>query len=190
MQIVLASSSKYRKELLQRLNIKFTCHSPDIDESLNHSLTLEDNVQQIAKKKAEAVSVFFPEALIIASDQLCAIDDTVMGKPKNFENAFKQLKQASGKHVIFYTGLVVFNPQSNQYYNYCDQTTVVFRNLDDQAINSYLTYEHPYDCAGSFKVESLGVSLFDKIINQDPTALIGLPLIKLCHILRRNGVIP
>ncbi|MBL4661941.1 MAG: septum formation protein Maf [Alcanivoracaceae bacterium] len=189
MQIVLASSSKYRKKLFQRLNIKFSCYSPDINEGLNHGLTLEDNVQEIAKKKAQAVSVLFPEALIIASDQLCAIDDIVMGKPMSFENAFKQLKQASGKDIIFYTGLVVFNPQSNQYYNYCDQTTVVFRNLTDQEIEHYLVYEQPYDCAGSFKVESLGVSLFDKIINQDPTALIGLPLIKLCHILRKNGVL-
>lgn len=189
MDVVLASSSKYRRQLLQRLNIKFSCHSPDIDESINKALSLKENVLELANKKALTVSARFPKALIIASDQLCAINNTIIGKPKTFENAFKQLKQASGNAVIFYTGLHVYNPETNQHQQHCDETTVVFRNLKDQEIKHYLTHEQPYDCAGSFKAESLGISLFKKITNQDPTALIGLPLIKLCEMLRQNNVL-
>lgn len=186
MELILASSSIYRKELLARLNIPFKCHSPEVDESLDSSMSLQQNVLDISKRKTQAVSKFYPKALIIASDQLCSVNNKVLGKPHNYHNAFKQLKCASGNSVVFYTGLVVYNPQLNQYFEHCDKTTVMFRELSDIEIKNYLEYEQPYDCAGSFKVESLGVSLFKEIINTDPTALIGLPLIKLSEFMRIN----
>lgn len=193
MRVVLASSSVYRKALLQRLLLDFDCYSPDIDESLNHALNLKDNVVAIATKKAQAVAELMTnsltdEALIIASDQLCSINGQVLGKPHEHSKAVEQLKKVSGQSVIFYTALVVYNKANKQYLQHCDQTTVQFRELSSREIEHYLYREKPYDCAGSFKVESLGVSLFEKVINEDPTALIGLPLIKLCEFLRSNDI--
>ena len=188
MEIILASSSKYRQALLKRLNIDFTCHAPNIDESLDNALSLKNNVLSISKKKAQTISTLHPKALIIASDQLCSIENEVLGKPGDFDKAFEQLKKATSNKVIFYTGLVVYNPNTSQFTSHCDKTIVVFRNLSEQEITGYLLTEKPYECAGSFKVESLGVSLFKEVINTDPTALIGLPLIKLCEILRQNNV--
>lgn len=188
MEIILASSSKYRRALLQRLNLDFTCHSPNIDETINENFSLEKGVLSIAKKKAQAISSQHPKALIIASDQLCSINNDILGKPGDFEKAFIQLKKASDNTVVFYTGLVIYNPKTTQFTQHCDKTTVTFRKLTDHEIIHYLHTDKPYDCAGSFKAESLGISLFKEIINTDPTALIGLPLIKLCEILRQNNV--
>ena len=184
MKIILASSSTYRKELLQRLNLKFSCYSPNIDEKLDSSLSFEQNAIAISTKKAQLVSKIHPHVLIIASDQLCTFDRKVLSKPGDFKKAYQQLKLASGHALIFYTGLSVYSPRDKKYITYCDQTTVVFRKLKNQEIIDYLNHDQPYDCAGSFKAESMGISLFKKIISQDPTALIGLPLIKLSEILR------
>jgi MAF protein len=188
MKIILASSSVYRKELLQRLNLKFSCQSPDIDEKLDNSCSFEQNAMVISTRKAQRVSKFHPKALIIASDQLCVLNEQVMSKPGGFDKAYQQLKLASGHQFVFYTGLCVYIPSNKEYITYCDKTTAVFRKLKDQEIKDYLNHDQPYDCAGSFKVESLGISLFKKIINQDPTALMGLPLIKLSEILRGNAI--
>lgn len=188
MHLVLASSSVYRKSLLERLGLEFECCSPNVDEKLLDHLSLEENVQDIALRKARAVVEQYPGSLIIASDQLCSINSEVLGKPHDHKNAREQLVKASGQTVIFNTSLVVYNASNDQILTHCDETSVVFRRLTETEILRYLDREKPYDCAGSFKVESLGVSLFEKVINQDPTALIGLPLIALCHMLRKNGI--
>ena len=184
MQIILASSSLYRKKLLERLNITFNCNSPNIDEIVDESLSFEQNAVAISKRKAQVVSKIYPQALIIASDQLCTVDQLVLSKPGSFDKAYQQLKLASDNQFVFYTGLCVYNPRDKKYTTYCDQTIVVFRKLNSQEITDYLNDDQPYDCAGSFKVESSGIGLFKKIISEDPTALIGLPLIKLSEILR------
>ncbi len=189
MQVVLASSSIYRKALLERLGVKFQCCSPDIDEKLQAHLSLKDNVQAIALRKAQAVVKQYSESLIIASDQLCSVNSEVLGKPHDHEKAYEQLMKASGQTVIFNTALVVYNAINGTTLSHCDETSVVFRQLSEAEILRYLDKEKPYDCAGSFKVESLGVCLFEKVINQDPTALVGLPLIELCRMLRKNGLV-
>lgn len=188
MQLILASSSPYRRQLLQRLNLDFDSFSPNIDEHLHQQLSLKQNVIDIAKRKALAVNKLHKDALIIAGDQLCTINGSVLGKPHTFEKACEQLRMASSQQVIFYSSLVVYNPIAKKFNEHCDETIVVFRDLTDQEIEHYVHHEKPLNCAGSFKVESLGVTLFEKVISEDPTALIGVPLIKLCHFLRKNDI--
>ncbi len=188
MRLVLASTSVYRKALLQRLGLDFEVCSPNTDEHYDDSLDVKNNVMAIALQKAQAVERQWPNALIIASDQLCCLNQQVLGKPHHHDQAHRQLRMASGQTVTFYTALVVINTLTHEIMHHCDETQVFFRQLSDEDIDRYLTIEQPYDCAGSFKVESLGISLFDKVENQDPTALVGLPLIALCGLLRKNGL--
>jgi septum formation protein len=187
-RLILASSSKYRKLLLDRLGIPFECQSPEIDESaLADELPLELS-QRLAMEKAGVISQEHPQAIIIGSDQLAAFNGEIIGKPGTFHAAFEQLSLFSGHVVDFHTTVSVQLLQTGFSEKHTDQTRVYFRTLKNIEIERYLEKEKPFDCAGSFKAESLGISLFDRISSEDPTALIGLPLIRTSAILRRAGL--
>jgi MAF protein len=190
MKLVLASTSPFRKQLLDRLNLPYETDSPDIDESpLDHE-TIEDMVVRLAEGKARAVAARHPNALIIGSDQSAVLNGEVLTKPGGYDRAFQQLKQASGQRIVFQTGLCLLNSQSGSVHTACVPYTVVFKNLTDQQIDNYLKQERPYNCAGSFKSEALGIALFDHFEGTDPNALIGLPLIKLVDMLNKEGMPP
>lgn len=185
---ILASSSPFRKALLERLNLPFECQSPEIDESHHEGESASAYVCRLAEQKARAVSNKFPDAVVIGSDQCALLDEQILGKPGNHDNALRQLKAAQGKSVIFHTGLCVMQASSG--FLEVDDVlfNVTFRHLSDQQLNHYLEIEQPYQCAGSFKSEGYGVALFDKMHGDDPTALIGLPLIRLVRILENLGI--
>ncbi len=186
--LILASSSPYRRELLARLNTPFDCISPNIDESPNAGEAPEQLVMRLAQNKAEAIANNHHNHLIIASDQVACLDGEILTKPDNFENAVMQLSSCSGKRVVFHTGLCLLNSQ-NQNRQFCvEPFTVYFRDLTLKQIERYLKAEEPYDCAGSFKMEGLGISLFSKLEGDDPNALIGLPLIRLINMLQKESV--
>jgi len=186
--IVLGSSSSYRKKLLQQLQLPFQCHAPKIDESPLAKETVPELVKRLAKLKALKVAERFPNALIIGSDQVATLNKQIICKPGNYENAFKQLKAASGNTLTFYTAICLFNSSSHNLQLDIVTTKVLFKKLSDQQIKSYLEKDRPYDCAGSFKCESLGIALFQQIITDDTNALIGLPLIKLTEMLSNEGI--
>lgn len=187
-RIVLASSSPSRKTLLSRLGLPFETAIPDIDEKRLPGESPRDMVMRLSYDKAMALAQNFPDALIIGSDQCAVIDGTVLGKPGDFERAFAQLKQASGQAVVFHTGLCLL--ESDSLNSQIDDVTfeVCFRELSDQQISRYLHKEQPFLCAGSFKAESMGIVLFERMRGEDPNALIGLPLIRLVTMLQRAGV--
>ena len=187
-RLILASTSKYRKLLLQRLGLPFDCEAPDTDESPFLNESPQALVSRLAALKAKSVADRHPQAVVIGSDQLAVLDEQVLGKPGDHQHAVRQLSACSGKTVRFLTAVSVQCISSGFSESYTDTTDVCFRNLTNAEIESYLTREKPYDCAGSFKSESLGVTLFDRIINQDPSALIGLPLIHTTAMLRRAGI--
>ena len=189
MKLVLASSSPFRKALLQKLQLPFTTDSPDIDETPLANESIEAMVTRLAEAKARALGPRHPDALIIGSDQSAALNQQVLQKPGNFDKAFEQLRAASGKTITFYTGLCLYNTSTDQADALCEPYTVTFRNLSDNEISHYLQREQPYNCAGSFKSEGLGISLFEKLQGKDPNTLIGLPLITLCQMLRKNGMV-
>jgi len=186
--IILASSSPFRKALLERLNLPFECHAPEIDESRQDGECAEAYVCRLAEQKAHAVSLKFPDAVVIGSDQCALLEDRILGKPGNHENALMQLRAAQGKSVIFHTGLCAM--QASTGFSEIDdiQFQVKFRHLNDQQLNHYLEVEQPYQCAGSFKSEGFGVVLFDRMHGDDPAALIGLPLIRLVRMLEKAGI--
>lgn len=187
-QIVLGSSSPFRKELLQKLIPEFDTCSPDIDETPRPDETPEKLVERLALQKAQAVAKQFPDALIIASDQVSVLNGIINGKPGNFERAFQQLKTSSGNTVTFFTSLCLYDARTNQSQLVVEPFHVHFRELTDVEIERYLEKETPFNCAGSFKSEGLGISLFKKLEGDDPNALIGLPLIKLAGFLRVHGI--
>ncbi len=187
MKLILASTSPYRKALLERLQVQFLCDSPDIDESPLAGESVEDMVVRLAKFKAEAVAGKYPDALIIGSDQSAVLEGEILTKSGNFENAVKQLQKASGKRIVFQTGVCLLNTQTGNAQTACVPYTVVFKTLTREIIEHYLKKEQPYNCAGSFKSEGLGIALFDKFEGDDPNALIGLPLIKLIAMLEYEG---
>lgn len=187
-QILLASSSPYRRQLLGKLGLTFNCESPYIDETAHEQETVREMVERLSLKKAQALAHQHPNKIIIASDQSASLNDQALGKPGSFEKAFEQLNAQQGQVICFYTGLVVYNPHDQTYLSALDITKVHFRKLSDQQIRNYLLAEQPYDCAGSFKSEGLGITLFSKIENQDPNALIGLPLIELVNLLSQVGL--
>jgi len=189
-KILLASTSMYRQALLAKTNLTFTCASPNIDETPIVGEKPDELVKRLAQSKAAALSSQYPEHLIIGSDQVCFIDGHITGKPHNFDNAFRQLRAASGKTVTFYTGLSLYDSQKQLAQTLCETFDVVFRELTDEEISGYLHREEPYDCAGSFKSEGLGITLFDSLSGRDPNTLIGLPLIALLKLLRAHGVNP
>ncbi len=187
MSLILASSSPFRKELLNKLGMDFDSVSPDIDESRRANETPEQLVLRLAQEKAREVAKTH-SGLIIGSDQVATLGDEILTKPNNHENAVKQLKQSSGNSVIFLTSLALLDTDSNTIDTHVEKTKVVFKVLSAQQIENYLQKEKPYHCAGSFKSEALGVSLLERIEGNDPNALIGLPLIQLIKMLENQGV--
>jgi MAF protein len=186
--LLLASSSVYRRELLNRLHLPFICSSPDIDESHRPAESAVELVKRLAEEKARALAGSHPGHLIIGSDQVAALDGQIIGKPHTFEKAREQLLAASGKRVSFLTGLAVLNSTTGHCQVDCIPFTVHMRTLDTARIERYLRIEQPYDCAGSFKAEGLGVSLFQSTEGPDATSLVGLPLIRLVDMLLAEGV--
>ncbi len=187
-QIILASGSPFRKQLLDRLRLDFNCLSPDIDETLRPGEDARSYVCRLAQAKAEQVAADHPGAIVIGSDQCALLDNKILGKPGTHENALQQLREAQGKRVIFHTGICVLQLSSG--FSALEDVLfeVEFRNLSDRQLEHYLHIEQPYQCAGSFKAEGYGICLFSKMHGDDPTALIGLPLITLTAILERAGV--
>ncbi|WP_085710933.1 MULTISPECIES: nucleoside triphosphate pyrophosphatase [unclassified Pseudomonas] len=186
--LLLASSSTYRRELLNRLRLPFVCSSPDIDESHLAGESAIELVKRLAEHKARALADSHPAHLIIGSDQVAVLGERIIGKPHTFENARDQLMAASGASVTFLTGLALLNSQTGHCQVDCVPFTVHMRVLDQARVERYLHAEQPYDCAGSFKAEGLGVSLFQSTEGPDATSLIGLPLIRLIDMLLAEGV--
>ena len=186
--LILGSTSRYRKELLARLCIPFQVEAPEVDETPLAQEAPEDLALRLALAKARAVANKYPDAVVIGSDQVADLDGEPLGKPGNHTNAVKQLKRMRGKTVIFQTALSVVCLATGFEQTDLAAVKVTFRDLTDAEIESYLKAEEPYDCAGSAKSEGLGIALLAAIHNDDPTALIGLPLIRTCHMLRAAGV--
>ncbi len=186
-QLILASSSPFRRQILDKLQIDYTCISPDIDESKLDKETPEQLVKRLAENKALKVADEVSQGLIIGSDQVAVLDDEVLGKPHTHENAVLQLKKLSGNTVTFLTGLALHNSKTGNTQSEVVPFKVVFRDLTDDMIENYLRAEKPYNCAGSFKSEALGIALFDKLEGEDPNTLIGLPLIRLVRMLENEA---
>ena len=188
LQLVLGSSSIYRRELLQRLQIPFETASPEIDESPLLGETPEATALRLAKTKARAVATTFPEALIIGADQVAVLNGVQLGKPLNHANAINQLRFMRGKEVVFYTAVSLFNSRNNHMQTRVVPFCIKFRQLSDQQILNYLNKEQPYHCAGSAKSEGLGIVLIERMTGEDPNALIGLPMIALVDMLTNEGM--
>jgi len=187
--IVLGSTSPFRKELLERLQLPFTTASPNIDETPLTNETPEDYVKRLSLEKAKVVAKKHPNALVIGSDQCSVLNGVIRGKPGNHENAIKQLTESSGKRVSFLTGVCLYDTTDNSYQLDMIPYHVDFRVLSSKEIESYLTQEKPYSCAGSFKSEGLGITLFKQLSGDDPTSLVGLPLIRLSEMLREKELL-
>ena len=187
-KIILASSSPFRQQLLDRLQLDYEIHAPDIDETLTPGEDAIAYVCRLAESKARHVAQNYPEAIVIGSDQCALLNDRILGKPGSHENALQQLRDAQGKTVVFHTGVCVvklstgFNAVENVPFE------VDFRVLSDQQLEHYLHVEQPYQCAGSFKAEGYGSCLFSKMRGDDPSALIGLPLFRLIAMLESAGI--
>lgn len=181
--LILASSSVYRRALLDKLQLEYQCHSPDIDETPLPNESALSLVERLAIAKARAIAKHYPAHIIIGSDQAAICKDSILGKPGNCENAFQQLLNASGEKVTFLTGLCVINTYTGQELSLVEPFHVHFRKLTPSMIKNYLDKDQPWDCAGSFKSEGLGISLFEKLEGDDPNSLIGLPLIQLIRCL-------
>ena len=175
--IFLASSSRYRRGLLDRFLDNYEAVSPNVDESNVDALPPAELAAQLARNKAEAVSVNARQALVIGADQLAVLDDQVLGKPGDHQRAVEQLLAASGKTVTFLTAVCILDPVGRTRHEHIDTTTVRFRDFDRRLAEIYLRHDEPYDCAGSFKIEGAGFVLFESVKTDDPTALIGLPMI-------------
>lgn len=186
--LILGSTSRYRKELLTRLRIPFETSAPDVDETPHSNESPKDLALRLALAKARAVALKYPEAVVIGSDQVADLEGIPLGKPGNHANAILQLQRMRGKTVIFQTALSVVCIATGYERTDLAEVKVKFRDLSDAEIETYLRAEEPYDCAGSAKSEGLGIALLDSIDNDDPSALIGLPLIRTCQMLREAGV--
>lgn len=189
-KILLASSSVYRRQLLGKLGFNFTWESPDIDESSVPDEPPATLVQRLAQAKARHLANRYTDCLIIGSDQVATIDNQILGKPHTHENAFAQLASFRNREVVFMTGLCLFNSSTKRSQSSIESYKVRFRNLTDSQIENYLRREQPYDCAGSFKSEGLGVCLFEQLEGEDFNTLIGLPLIALTRMLANEGMDP
>ncbi|XQF93600.1 Maf family protein [Pseudoalteromonas espejiana] len=181
--LILASSSPFRQSLLQKFNLPFSTFSPDIDESAKQNESPEQLVKRLSEAKAREASNHFDQGLVIGSDQVAVFDGQILGKPHIKENAIKQLSLFSGQTVTFLTGLCVYDITSNKAKTLIEPFKVVFKTLTQKQIEAYCDAEQPYNCAGSFKSEGLGICLFEKLNGDDPNSLIGLPLIKLSQLL-------
>ncbi len=187
-QLVLASSSPFRRELLKKLGLAFICDSADIDETAQSNEPPQQLVARLAQEKASAVAVRHPNALIIASDQCAVLDGNILGKPGQHQTAVLQLQAASGKQVDFFTSLVLLNSSTGKLQIEVSPFSVYFRTLSSKEIDGYLNKEQPYNCAGSFKSEGLGITLFERLEGDDPNTLIGLPLIRLTAMLGNENI--
>ena len=185
--ILLASSSRYRRDLLDRLLGDYEAIDPGVDESNVDDLTPKKFVRQLARRKAEAVAVNAREALVIGADQIAVLDGKALGKPGDHARAVEQLLAASGKTVTFLTAVCILDSVGRARYEHTDKTVVSFRDFDRRLADAYLHHDEPYDCAGSFKLEGAGFVLFDSVRTDDPTALIGLPMIWLAGRLLELG---
>lgn len=190
--LVLASSSNYRKALLEQLHMPFDAFSPNVDEKPLKNESAESLATRLAQQKAQAILNIETsiEHWVIGSDQTLCIEGEILGKPHTPEKAFEQLSLCSGKRVRFYTGLSLFNSQSRQHLSTCETFDVQFRALSAQQIHHYIEKEPALDCAGSFKMEGLGITLFKSLSGRDPNSLVGLPLIALCDLLEQAGLFP
>jgi septum formation protein len=186
-QLVLASTSPYRRELLAKLQVAFAVANPDVDETPLANETPEQTSLRLAKLKAKAVAPTFPNALIIGSDQVATLNGNHIGKPGNHENAVRQLQMMRGNTIIFHTALSLYNSATGNLQSAIIPTTVTIRNLTDIQIEHYLRKEQPYQCAGSAKSEAMGIAIMEKMEGTDPNALIGLPLIALTQMLMNEG---
>lgn len=186
--LILASTSPYRRELLDRLGLPFEVASPQTDESRILGESPQAMALRLAEAKARAVASAHPDALIIGSDQVATVDGLIYGKPGSHKRAAEQLRTLSGKTVNFYTGLCLYNARTGVVEVCGVPTLVTFRDLTEEEIERYLRRESAYDCAGSARSEGLGIALLSRIAGDDPSALIGLPLIALCTLLRNHGV--
>ena len=187
-KLILASTSPYRRELLNRLGLTFDVANPQTDETPLPDETPEPLSLRLSEAKARAVANLYPDALIIGSDQVATVDGKIFGKPGNHQNAVKQLKELSGKTVNFFTGLCLLNAKTGKADVRGIPTLVTFRQLTDSEIENYLLREPAYNCAGSAKSEGLGIALLSSMRGDDPNALVGLPLIALCDMLRQQGM--
>lgn len=190
-RIILASSSQTRKDLMDRLKLQYCCISPEIDETPQGEMHADDLAMRLAGEKARVISEQYPDAIVIGSDQVAWREDAPLeyiGKPLTVENAIKQLELNSGKNVFFSTGLSVQQKSIGFKQTLVEQFHVKFRDLSTQEIKRYIELDQPLHCAGSFKCESLGISLFEEMIGKDQTTLMGMPMIRLCKILRNLGI--
>ncbi|MDD2719929.1 MAG: Maf family nucleotide pyrophosphatase [Gallionella sp.] len=186
--LVLASTSPYRSELLKRLQLPFVTASPDVDETPLPGEHARATSMRLSQEKARAVAADYPSALIIGSDQVALLDDRQIGKPLTHQNAVRQLRSQCGRTTHFYTALTLLDSHSGRMQTEVAENGVTLRELSDAEIESYLLKEQPYHCAGSVKSEGLGIALMRSMTGDDPNALIGLPLILLTEMLRREGV--
>jgi MAF protein len=186
--LILGSSSPYRAELLNKLHLQFSQVSPNIDESRHKHESPAALVLRLAEVKAREIAKTHTDALIVGSDQVAVIDDQILGKPGNFDNAVAQLNKASGRAVTFLTGLALYNAKTDHIQCHVETFSVHFRALTQSQIEHYVQVEKPFNCAGSFKSEGFGISLFSKLEGDDPNSLIGLPLIKLIMMLENEGI--
>ena len=186
--LILASSSVYRRALLTRLQLPFTCVSPHLDETVLMHEKSEETALRLAQLKAHKVAETHPDALIIGCDQVATLDDMQLGKPLTHANAMAQLQQMSGREVIFHSALCLLNATTGKMQAEVVPYAVRFRVLSEAQIEHYLKKEQPYDCAGSAKSEGLGIAIIEKMTGEDPNALIGLPLIKLVSMLQNEGI--
>ena len=187
-RLILGSSSIYRQELLRRLRIPFDVCSPQIDETPLPHEKAETTAVRLAEAKSRVVAAGLGDVIVIGADQVAVLEGMQLGKPLNHSNAVKQLQAARGKEVIFHTALCLFNSRNGNIQTRLVPSRVRFRNLSDQQIENYLDKEQPYHCAGSAKAEGLGITLLESILSDDPTALIGLPLIALVDMLSQEGI--
>lgn len=188
--IVLASTSPFRRTLLEKLGMPFITAAPKTDETVANGESARELVTRLAQAKAQALKQEFPDHIIIGSDQVCVLNNQIAGKPLSEENAVQQLLLARGTIVTFYTGLALFNSANGHLQTACELFDVHFRHLSEQEIRNYVRIEQPLQCAGSFKSEGLGITLFERLEGRDPNTLIGLPLIKLCEMLRNEDMNP
>ncbi|MCU6172618.1 Maf family protein [Citrobacter cronae] len=189
-QLILASTSPWRRALLEKLAVPFECAAPEVDETPLPGEAPRHLVSRLAQQKAQSLAHRYPAHLIIGSDQICVLDGEITGKPLTEENARQQLLKARGNIVTFYTGLALYNSATGHLQTEVEPFDVHFRHLSEAEIDDYLRKERPLHCAGSFKSEGLGIALFERLEGRDPNTLIGLPLIALCQMLRREEMNP
>jgi septum formation protein len=189
-QLILASTSRYRRELLERLRLPFDVVSPQVDETPLPREAPAELAMRLAQAKAQAVAAQHPQAVVIGSDQVAELDGQPLGKPGTHERAVQQLQRMRGRRVQFHTAVAVLRADTGFAQARLCSVGVGFRDLRDDEIEHYLRTEQPYDCAGSAKCETLGIALLNAIDSDDPTALVGLPLIRTCEMLRQAGIDP